>query len=213
MLTKIEPILEPDQLVFVLGGGPSVTEEAAKKISDYFIVGTNGAVIFKDWVNVVYFGDLRFYKWAQEYIDEFPGRVITACNKDTFKDHAKVEVLKKYEHLDHPICWDKDKICWPTNKGHNTGATAIALACKLGAKNIILYGFDFQTKEERHNYHYLSEAHHTPRKDIYQRFYPHFEAIKKKADQKGICIRNATPETKLDLFPKVALDEVLDEKT
>lgn len=207
MQAKIEKIFEPNDLVFVLGGGVSVTEEQVEKIKDYFIIGTNGAVLFGSWIDILFFGDSRFYNWSQEYIDKFPNRVITCAPNNTFKDHAKIEQLRRYESLKHPICWKKDTVCWPTNKGSNTGASALALACKLGSKNIVLLGFDFQQTQDKHNFHNLSETHHKPKPDIYNQFYQHFKAIKEEADQYNILIRNATPNSQLDLFPKIDIKD------
>lgn len=209
MQGKIEKIFYPNDLVFVLGGGVSVTDEQVKQIKDYFIIGTNGAVLFGSWIDILFFGDSRFYNWSQEHIDNFPNRVITCAANNIFKDHAKVEQLGRKEDLNDPICWDKRKVCWPTNEGGNTGASALALACKLGSKNIVLLGFDFQQTQDKHNFHNLSEAHHKPRSDIYNRFYQHFEAIKNEADKYDILIRNATPNSKLDLFPTVDIKDFI----
>lgn len=207
----MRPIFTPSDKVFVLGGGPSLNETDLDKIKSYPVIGTNAAVFLGDWVDCIFFGDERFYNWYPDALENFPNRVITCAVQH--KDNPNFEYLEKVPAPEQtkkadPIVWNKKKIAWFTNKGGNAGASAIALACKLGAKQIILLGFDFKTKEGRHNYH--NYHNHTPDKNIYQnKFSIHFNRLAEETERLGIKVVNATPDSALDVFPKDTLENVL----
>lgn len=99
---------------------------------------------------------------------------------------------------------EKGKIGFP-GKGANSGAAAINLAVREGAKEIILLGFDMQMVKNKHNYHAYYK--HKPSENIYKRFQAHFERIYKELN--GVKVLNATPDSKLRFFPKVELHEVI----
>lgn len=207
----MKPIFTPDDTVFVLGGGPSLKDMDLEKIKSYPVIGTNASVFLGDWVDIVFFGDERFYSWHPEALENFSNRVITCAVQ--LKNHQKFEYLEKVPASEQtkkadPIVWNKKKIAWFTNKGGNAGSSAVALACKMGAKQIILLGFDFKTKEGRHNYH--DYHNHTPDKNIYQNeFLTHFKRLAEETERLGIQVINATPDSALDVFPKKTLEEVV----
>ena len=207
----IESIFTPDQKIIVLGGGPSLGEMDLEPIKSYPVIGTNAAVFLGDWVDIIFWGDDRFYRWYPNALENFPNRVIHCATQ--YKDHPKFEYLEKVPAPEQtkkidPIVWNKNKIAWFTNRGGNAGASAIALSLKLGAKQIILLGFDFKTKNGKHNYH--SYHNHTPDKSIYQnKFLIHFERLAEETERLGIQVINATPDSALDVFPKNKLENLI----
>ena len=206
---SMRPIFTPSDKVFVLGGGPSINETNLDPIKSYPVIGTNASVFLGDWVDIVFFVDDRFYNWHSEAIDNFPNRVIHCCSnyKDKFEYLEKVPAPSQVAKAD-PIVWNKKKIAYFTNNGGNAGASAIALACKLGAKQIILLGFDFKTKGGRHNYH--DYHNHTPQKNIYQqKFLIQFKRLAEETERLGIRIINATPDSALDVFPQESLEDLV----
>jgi len=56
----------------------------------------------------------------------------------------------------------------------------------------------------KHHYHDYYKKQ--PRNDIYSRFMMHFEAIAKETD---VTILNANPDSALNCFPKVRLEDIL----
>jgi hypothetical protein len=187
--------------IYIIGGGPSVAETNLDLIKDKFVIGTNAAFRLGSWVDVCFFLDCRFYKWSQDDLEKWPNRIITTC--PTLKGHPKIEVYKKCTVCG--ICHHKGYLAVP-DQGKNAGATAIDLAIRMRAKRIILIGYDMKVKQGRHNYH--NYHNHTPRDDVYNRFFVHFKKIKEELP-KDIEIINATPDSALTLFPKLSLKEAL----
>jgi hypothetical protein len=200
MKIKLEPVY--NDKVFIIGGGPSIKDTNLDLIKDYPVIGTNAAYTLGNWVDICTFIDGHFYTWNQKELDAWPNRIIT-CNPN-FKNHKKIEYLKKCEQ--HAMCWNPNKLPCP-DKGKNVGSTAIALAAKLGAKKIILLGYDMKVKGGQHNYH--KKHRHVPRNDVYYRFLIHFKALAAELKNTDIQVLNATPDSALSLFPKVSLKEAL----
>jgi len=95
-----------------------------------------------------------------------------------------------------------DFVSW----NRSSGAAAISLAHRLGAKRVILLGFDMRLIGGQKNWHDDHiEKFHKP-------FYRHlksFPAIARDARELGIEILNATPGSAIKQFPFVDLEEVL----
>ena len=192
--------------VFILGGGVSLLREDLNLIKNKFIIGVNSAFKLGKWVDVCYFGDCRFYTWNKEELDEFSktNLVITTCDVLGLNEHKYIKVLRKSQATkENPIDWRPDYLAWHSN----SGASALALACKLGVKKIILIGFDMKVVDGKHNWHNYHKV--TPSNTVYNRFKIHFEWIKEEADKKGIEIFNTCLDSALDVFPKISLEKLV----
>lgn len=90
------------------------------------------------------------------------------------------------------------------NTNRNSGAAAINLAYHLGAKRILLLGFDMKHKGARHWFgeHPKNLNQHSD----YAGFAERFRSI--LPERYGIEIWNVTRDTALDAFPRYDLDEV-----
>lgn len=190
--------------IFIIGGGPSINETNLDLIKDKFVLGTNSAFKLGTWVDICFFVDARFHKWNQEELDKWPNRIITTCEE--FKNHSKIEYYKAFDKAG--LCKHSDKIARP-NKGKNVGSSSIDLAIKLGGKRIILIGFDMKMKNGRHNYH--NDHNHTPRDDVYNNFFRHFNGIVEELPDFGAEVINATPDSALKVFPKKSLESIIEE--
>ena len=163
------------------------------------VIGCNAAYLLGDFVDIVYFHDIEFYENNIAGLEKFPGRKIT-CNS-FFKDKEGIEYLKKDIGKPFGISKKRDSLSW----NHNSGASAINLARHLGAKRILLFGFDMQ-KNEAHHFHGTYKLKDTP---PYGRFMVGTQAIKQDAEREGIEIINInTPEfTALTTFKLGKLED------
>jgi len=94
--------------------------------------------------------------------------------------------------------------------GSNSGYQAINLAVHLGAKKIILLGYDMKTNGARTHWHDESR----PPSNVFaytlsQVLLPHYSSLVKPLKQLGISVINATPDSALNAFPKATLEEAL----
>ena len=186
--------------IVIIGGGPSVKETNLNLIKDKFVIGTNAAFYLGDWVDICFFIDCRFHRENEKALKSFPNRIVTTC--EILQNKKEIEVYGKCEHCS--ICEHKNKLAQP-EKGKNTGATAINLAIRLGAKRIVLIGYDMKVIKGKHNYHTYHK--HRPKDGIYDKFLPHFKRISENLP-KDIEIINATPNSALPYFKKQKLEDI-----
>ena len=92
---------------------------------------------------------------------------------------------------------------------NNSGAATINLAVHMGAKRIILLGFDMKLDEEK-NQHW-HKFYSTKEKDIASTFRKHlsgFQEIKRDADLLGVEIINANPTSAITQFPRMNFKDI-----
>lgn len=103
------------------------------------------------------------------------------------------------------ITEDRNKVCW----NGNSGGSAINIAYHLGAKKIVLVGFDMRRVNGEKNFHNdHKEQQHNP----FRRHLKGFPIIAKDAKRLGLEIINATPGSAIDSFPITTLENVLNGK-
>lgn len=190
--------------VYILGGGYSLLGEKLELIHDKRVIGVNTSFMLGDWVDVCWFGDTRWYDWNTVDLSEFGG--LKACCCGALMDKPEVKVLKRGKSMGIDI--RPNFVSW----NRSSGSSAINLAVHLGAKRIVLLGFDMKSNDRgEDNWHDLHKvkAHY----NSYPRFLEAFPLIRKDAVDLGVEIINSTmcsliPE---DIFPKIPLEEIVSE--
>lgn len=187
--------------VYILGGGPSLSQVDTSVLRDKRVIGVNDAFRFgPDIVDICWFGDCRWHKWNEDDLRAFSGLVIS-CSRCKC-DLPWILQLRRADCAG--LSMDPSLVYW--NK--SSGASAINLAALLGATRIVLLGFDMKMEGGKHNWHSFHK--HAPRNTIYQNlFLPPFDQIAKDAEKYGIEILNATTGSALDVFPKVVFNDVV----
>lgn len=118
-----------------------------------------------------------------------------------------VRASKKYKlHLQEGVSAQglgREKIHF----GNNSGYQAINLAYLLGAKSIILLGFDMKTDAGKvhffgnHSYHKQGQG---PNDQVFNRWKHNFLHLARDLEYEGVEMVNATRDTTLDMFKKVS---------
>ena len=215
------------QDVYILGGGPSITQQFnipqqiidevmnkekpssayspyMKKIHDKNVIGINSAFRIGNWIDILFFGDIDFYNKFESELLQFKNMKVTCRNE--LKDNEYVYALKKDKTV-YGISNDPETVCW----NFNSGASAISLAANAGAKRIFLLGFDMKKEENNlhwwHTYYFNHEGKvHNP---TFEKHLNGFEQIAKDAEKRNIEIINVNPDSAIEQFKKVNLDEIL----
>jgi hypothetical protein len=183
----------------VIGGGPSISSTPLELIHHLPVVAANNAFKLGPWVDAMFFGDCRWLEWHRKEMQEYEGIKTTTC--DRHRDKHKIKILKRVNN--EPLTKSKDSVAW--NK--SSGAACINLAVHLGAKRIILIGFDMKQIDGRSNYH---DEHKTNSNDkVYRRFKAPFPRLARALKELGIEVINATPGSALNSFPIMTLEEAL----
>lgn len=228
MRWKVPPMWKDGQ-AWVIGGGPSMpgqfdvpdsviqkvrnTKDPSfyspylKPIHDKHVIGVNAAFMLGDWIEMVIFGDKKFFNRYHKELADFPGLKISCNSKFDDKRIRWVRNLKKEKKMTG-IADRSDSVCW--NK--NTGAAAISVAANAGAKQIILLGFDMNTdsKTGAQWWHTVYTKGNLARNKLpFSRHLRSFPDIAKDAKRRGIEILNASPNSAIEVFKKVNVKDVL----
>lgn len=211
--------------VFIIGGGPSLRDFNFGKLEGKQVIGCNDAFrLGPAIVPVSVFGDQSFYKRNKDDLAKYNGIAIT--NHQSLRGKPYIKVTAR----------ENTKICTGNHLGwfFNTGCLAINLAVSMGAGTIYLLGYDMQmvpgdnlTKTPRlaiangadkprakgiqrdSNWYPNIGSNNTEK--TYMKFKHYFNLLKKDLDAKfpGVKIFNCNPDSGLDIFPKVKINEIL----
>jgi hypothetical protein len=140
--TSVEPIWEGED-VFVIGGGPSLTNvDLDKFLSDKNVVGVNDAYLY-ECTDICFFGDTLWHKYHKDAIQEY--------DKPVYSTSGVHDTNVLYlEPLSQGLTKTPTKVGW----NHCSGWAGMNLALNLGAKRVFLLGFDMSFgKEGEPNWH------------------------------------------------------------
>lgn len=184
------------QRFFICASGPSLTQDDVDYIQNKgMVMMINNGFQLAPWADIIYACDTRWWKAYPEAI-KHRGRKISIQHH-----HPDVEL---WPHNNKINGIGEDMI--HSNSG-NSGQHAINLACLLGAKEIILLGFDFQNTGGKVHWHGNHKhglgngANHEPR-------IKHMNIAAKQLEERGIKVINCTRETALTCFERKNLEDV-----
>ena len=196
----------------ILASGPSLTQEDADAVRAWRdecsdsrpVTVINSTFRMAPWADTLYSND---DDWVGVYLDEikrdFAGRVI--CGHPDWRGDRFVQFIP----------FDRDAIGLQSPKaghiawGMNSGSAAISLAVFQGARRIILLGYDQQWTGGKPRWHGRHPDHLQNQKPGFHRWATWFSQAAIDADACGIQIVNASRDTSLTCFPRVALEDVL----
>ena len=192
---KIEPIYK-GETIYIIGGGPSLKGFNWTKLISKRTIAVNKAFLFYPGADVLYWTDVRFYDWYEKEINEFKGLKVTNKNRPVRDD--VINLL------------DTGRLGLDTNPsnirhGSNSGYAAINLAVHLGAKTIVLLGFDMRMTGQRSHWH---DGYTTPQNPtVYaQAMIPAFDTLVEPLRNLKIEVYNACPTSALNTFKKCSID-------
>ncbi len=182
-----------------------------EEIHGKHIIGTNIAYKLGDWISVLYFGDLPFYRNNMLNLHNFHNLKVTDTgnlpqqNAEALANHQRIKKLRR--DMQSGLSENPEVIRW----NHNCGAGAINLAVLFGVKRIILLGFDMNAnKHGDTHFHAGTPGYFKPAEQkCWNRYLPVFSKISLDAKRLGVEILNVSPDSAIEEFPKVELKEVL----
>lgn len=179
--------------VFVIGGGVSIENLDTSLLHDKIIICINNSCQLFPNCTAIFWADQSWadnnHKLLQKHACKLrftPRPSITHYIKNDIDSTYGSCVLKKTGNYG----FDNDV---NNIRGNNSGANVIHLCANLGAKNIILLGFDMKTTKNRSNYH---DSHICQATDaIYNSFNESICSI--VSEIKNVNIINCTKNSKL----------------
>ena len=199
-ISKIEPIWL-GETVFIIGGGPSLQDFNWTGLYGKKTIAINKSLLSFPQANVLYWTDSRVYSWMKADIDNFKGPKYTIRDNPSYI--GDIKILRKGNKFGLEEA--KDTL----SHGNNSGYAAINLAYHLGAKRIILLGYDMGNDGKRGHHH---DGYPVPvtGDNIYRdQFIPGFKILADLLKTKGIEVYNASPNSLLNTWPKITLEKAL----
>ena len=220
---------------WIIGGGASLTEQfnipkdivqqvLSKELtpdvySPYMfsihskhVIGVNAAFLIGDWIDMMFFGDARFFLEYRVRLAEFSGLKVTSHERPSKAKYAKenIKYLPKNPKWGKGISPNPSTVSW----NGNSGAAAISVAVHTGVKRIILVGFDMKLNENyKQHWHGLygtaGRKDGNPRGLPFHRHLLGFKAIHRDSLIRGVEILNACPGSAITQFRKVTVKELL----
>lgn len=130
-----------DDVVYVIGGGPSLKDFDFTNLSGYKIGANKSAIVAN--CDTLFTLDKHYANQAREDIKNFPGDKIVALRN--YKEHDPIEGAIYVKCLHTGLSTDVTSVC-----GLNSGYGAINVAFLKGAKEIRLLGFDMKMQGDKH---------------------------------------------------------------
>lgn len=197
--SKVEPIWK-GETVYLIGGGPSLKNFEWNSLTGKKTIAINKAIKYYPKADVMYWTDGRIYTWYKKEIHEFKGLKYTIRPMAYSVD---VKILRRGKKFGFEPSLNT------ISHGNNSGYAAINLAIHLGAKKIVLLGYDMGMTSDGSHFHDGYPVNATSAKIYKEQFLPGFDILKNELKGKDIHIFNASPLSNLKTFNRITIDEAL----
>jgi hypothetical protein len=200
----LEPLRDrfAGQMALIFGSGPSLADlwNPARAIPCPAIA-VNDAWQIAPKADVLYASDDSWWRFHR-VVPEFDGFRVGCFQCYRMPGVINLEVTGQPGY-DERLGW--------LRTGNSSGYAATHLAAQLGARKIVLVGFDLQPVKGRH--HFFGE--HDPgmghrQKSDYAQWCALFAGLGKELTARGIEVVNATPGSALKCVPAVRLEDVVE---
>lgn len=218
MYLTVKPIWR-DEVCVILAGGPSLRNIESfgpqlKMCQNFITINDSWRLLPSNIKAVNYFCDSSWWSMQLQKnprsIDGhrsfhemiYSGFWITI--DPGFFDHPQVHFLKSTGQRGLEL----DPSC--LRHGSNSGYQAINLAVHLGAKKIVLLGYDMKVVGYQTNWHKEPRAEAKAyERCIQQSMLPHFPSLVQPLKDLGVEVINANPESELTCFTRTTLEDAL----
>lgn len=194
--------------VFIIGGGPSLKKIDITKIQGKGrVIATNNAYKIAPFADWILFADTIWYSWHKEELKDVSIPVISGAPANTHRP----------ETLERITNWPKSKKFGTIEEpqgghlvGDNAGLMALSLAEFLGARVIVLLGFDMNEVPQGESAQWHNDHKRVSNTAMYKSsFIPNFEKTAPILQQKGVYVCNVNPESALKCFEYVPFEDCI----
>lgn len=187
-------------IISLIGGGPSAKDLDTTRLKGLRI-GINDAAFHKP-CDVFFSNDHGYCLGIRRSIEDFPGARHLSIRQRFFERFRNWDATI-WQRVDKeaPSTRSLELSSGPMGTPGCSGYVALNLAAQIGAKTIILFGYDFHPV-----YRYFFRAEPYPRVKI-PGVIESFRKVKVHYDRRGIRILTANPESAIDAFPRITHEE------
>ena len=209
-IVKLFPIWK-GQTAVVIGNGPSLTPEDVLCVRVHRTIAINKAWELAGFADILYGCDPKWWHSAGG-APGFCGYKLQHIHKEraediekgVYREHTGQSTVLPFSGIDCVMSNGSDGFEYDPRyirHGGNSGYQAVHIAMHLGAKKIILLGFDMGYDLDSHWFGAYPGRQHTD-KGFFGEWIPKFDALKIAADNLGIDIVNCSRKTNLHCFRK-----------
>lgn len=195
------------QTAFCIAGGASLCKEQTKYTIDHKVIAVNDAYKIVPHANILYACDRQWWEWHNG-CPKFGGYKLQhdhAVHDDTtgnIPPYPAIDVI-----LSSGLSGFDDNPA-RIRTGGNSGYQALHIAMHLGAKKIILLGYDMHAKGIKS--HWFGEHPNGRQSDSrYADWLKEFPALQAAATLRNQQIINCTPNSDLKCFPMMSIEDAL----
>jgi len=200
-----------DSIFVIIASGPSLTKEQVNYCyGKAIVIAINDNYQLAPWADYLYACDPHWWEWHKDSptLLSFKGKKYT--QDKNWSDSPSYQGIKEKHQITTiesrggaGLSTDKNYVY----QGGNSGYQAINLAYHLGAKKIILIGYD-QKPSNDGRYHWFGH-HPSEVKSNYHSWSQGYQSIANQLPELGIEIINCTIDTALTCFPRQKLEDII----
>lgn len=204
-------IFKPDETVYIVAGGPSLRDFDFRRLDDKITIAINKSLSVLPNAKLLWWSDERFFRQHREEIAQHRAAYKATAYINFYREKNPDWVssysfsrMKGYDDRPEYLC-----------HGNNSGYAALHLAIKLGAKKIILLGYDFKFDAQKNTHwhagHFdeLGRSMHQGEDSLTKNMLPNFQYLRIPALRHHVTIINANLDSNLDIWPRRSIEEVL----
>lgn len=198
------PVLWPGETVVCLGSGPSLAQTDVDACRGRArVIAIKDAVRLAPWADALYGAgaDAGGDTWWKRYGPSLTFTGLRYCLDPKAAAWASVLVPGPAQGLTS----DPGQLA----TGGHSGYSAINLALHLGARRIVLLGYDLQATGGQDHFFGSHQHGHSGRMLPFGLFQYHFPSIVPAIEARGVTVVNASRATALGLFPRMPITEAL----
>jgi len=204
-------IFAPTDLIWIAAGGPSLRALSWERLEGKKVIAINRAMYKVPHAKIVYWSDDRFWEENKGAINAHaaPFKVTAYSDlvrfvypKDIFT--YKFTRLRGYDDSAFGLC-----------TGNNSGYSSINLAVKLGARRVVLLGYDFSYsacgESHWHEGYFLPDGSRRTHREVTltHKMLPFFESLREPLQKMRVTVYNANPQSSLKVWPRISIEEAL----
>ncbi len=189
--------------IAIIGGGPSLRGVDLLPLRGKAItIAVNNAYELAPWAEYHLFGDRRWWEWhGSKFPADFQGKIIST-SRASFNDPRILKMDKTFgafSKVPHSLY------------GVDSGTQAVNLAAHLGARRIVLLGFDMGFAPDGEAHWHADHKIPSVETNYIRKFLVQYEAVVLPAlASRGVEIVRVTP-SRLTMIPQLSMQEALRE--
>jgi hypothetical protein len=202
------PRLWPESTIVCLGSGPSLTRADVESCRGRAkVIAIKDTVQFAPWADALYCGDEIWWQHYGETTRAFAGLRfgLVSPHEQRWVDLlADLDVHRLLLGSGSGVETDPRRLATGGHSGHQ----ALNLAAHLGARTIVLLGYDMKPTVGGDVHFFGSRAYQSKKRPPYE-WLANFASVLAPFERLGVRVINATRDTALTVFPRVTLEEAL----